>query len=60
MNFHIYFCSHLMYSTSSYLILSGDGAISVEADMEATKETCLATCFKRNAFKKLFFPDCTE
>ena len=38
----------------------GDGMISVDADMEATKETCLATCFKRVAFKKLFFPECTE
>ena len=38
----------------------GDGKITIEQDMEATKETCLATCFKRNAFKRLFFPDCTE
>ena len=38
----------------------GDGMISVDADMEATKEMCLATCFKRVAFKKLFFPECTE
>ena len=38
----------------------GDGKITIEHDMEATKETCLATCFKRNAFKRLFFPDCTE
>lgn len=38
----------------------GDGAIDIQVDMEATKETCLATCFKRNAFKKLFFPECTE
>ncbi|EED87626.1 predicted protein [Thalassiosira pseudonana CCMP1335] len=38
----------------------GDGIITIEDDMEATKETCLATCFKRSAFKKLFFPDCTE
>lgn len=38
----------------------GDGKITIEHDMEATKETCLATCFKRSAFKRLFFPDCTE
>ena len=38
----------------------GDGMISVDADMEATKEMCLATCFKRAAFNKLFFPECTE
>ncbi|KAL3758445.1 hypothetical protein ACHAWU_003614 [Discostella pseudostelligera] len=38
----------------------GDGQITIEHDMEATKETCLATCFKRKAFKRLFFPDCTE
>ena len=38
----------------------GDGKITIEQDMEATKETCLATCFKRKAFKQLFFPDCTE
>merc|ERR1712232_454463 len=33
----------------------GDGAIGVVGDMQATEETCLATCFKRKAFKKLFF-----
>lgn len=38
----------------------GDGAITMQHDMEATKETCLATCFKRKAFKRLFFPDCHE
>mmetsp|Transcript_36059 Transcript_36059/g.61498 ORF Transcript_36059/g.61498 Transcript_36059/m.61498 type:complete len:195 (+) Transcript_36059:118-702(+) len=38
----------------------GDDQITIEHDMEATKETCLATCFKRKAFKSLFFPDCTE
>ena len=38
----------------------GDGQITIEHDMEATKETCLATCFKRKAFKSLFFPECTE
>ena len=36
----------------------GDGAISIDHDMDATKESCLATCFKRKAFKKAFFPDC--
>lgn len=36
----------------------GDGAISIEHDMEATKETCLASCFKKKAFKSAFFPDC--
>lgn len=38
----------------------GDGAIDIEGDMKATEETCLATCFKRKAFKRLFFPDCAE
>ena len=36
----------------------GDGAISIDHDMDATKETCLATCFKRKSFKRAFFPDC--
>mmetsp|Transcript_29795 Transcript_29795/g.43941 ORF Transcript_29795/g.43941 Transcript_29795/m.43941 type:complete len:185 (-) Transcript_29795:160-714(-) len=36
----------------------GDGAISIDVDMEKTKETCLATCFKRRSFKSAFFPDC--
>jgi hypothetical protein len=35
-----------------------DGAISIDSDMENTKETCLATCFKRKAFKSAFFPEC--
>lgn len=39
---------------------NGDGAIDIDVDMKATEETCLATCFKRKAFKRLFFPDCTE
>lgn len=38
----------------------GDGKITIEEDMRATEETCLATCFKRKAFKSLFFPECTE
>ena len=36
----------------------GDGAISIDHDMDATKETCLATCFKRKSFKRAFFPEC--
>eukprot|EP00594_Rhizosolenia_setigera_P020196 CAMPEP_0178959030 /NCGR_PEP_ID=MMETSP0789-20121207/12016_1 /TAXON_ID=3005 /ORGANISM="Rhizosolenia setigera, Strain CCMP 1694" /LENGTH=134 /DNA_ID=CAMNT_0020641891 /DNA_START=73 /DNA_END=477 /DNA_ORIENTATION=+ len=35
-----------------------DGAIGMDYDMEQSKETCLASCFKRKAFKKAFFPDC--
>lgn len=38
----------------------GDGAISIDSDMEKTKETCLATCFKRKAFKGAFFPECDK
>lgn len=38
----------------------GDGAIGIDTDMPATEETCLATCFKRKAFKGAFFPDCDE
>ena len=38
----------------------GDGAISIDQDMENTKETCLATCFKRKAFKNAFFPECDK
>jgi len=36
----------------------GDGAISMEKDMTATEETCLASCFKKRAFKSAFFPEC--
>jgi hypothetical protein len=36
-----------------------DDAISMGYDMTHNAETCLATCFKRMAFKKAFFPDCT-
>lgn len=36
----------------------GDGSISMLEDMEATKETCLASCLKKRAFKAAFFPDC--
>jgi hypothetical protein len=36
-----------------------DDAISMGYDMVHNAETCLATCFKRMAFKKAFFPDCT-
>eukprot|EP00548_Thalassiothrix_antarctica_P021139 CAMPEP_0194181660 /NCGR_PEP_ID=MMETSP0154-20130528/20871_1 /TAXON_ID=1049557 /ORGANISM="Thalassiothrix antarctica, Strain L6-D1" /LENGTH=130 /DNA_ID=CAMNT_0038897689 /DNA_START=105 /DNA_END=500 /DNA_ORIENTATION=- len=35
-----------------------DGAISIDYDMEKNYETCLASCFKRRAFKGAFFPDC--
>jgi hypothetical protein len=35
-----------------------DDAISMGYDMVHNTETCLATCFKRMAFKKAFFPDC--
>lgn len=38
----------------------GDGAISIDHDIVETKETCLATCFKRKAFKGAFFPDCDK
>ena len=35
-----------------------DDAIGIEYDMTHNSETCLATCFKRRAFKSAFFPDC--
>lgn len=38
--------------------VDGDDAISIDYDMEHNKETCLATCFKRKAFKAAFFSDC--
>jgi outer membrane biosynthesis protein TonB len=38
--------------------IDGDGAIGMGYDMENSKEQCLATCFKRRAFKSAFFPDC--
>ena len=38
--------------------MDGDDAISMDFDMEQNKEQCLATCFKRRAFKGAFFPDC--
>jgi len=38
----------------------GDDAIGMDTDMPATEETCLASCFKRKAFKGAFFPDCDE
>lgn len=40
--------------------VDGDDAIGIETDMPKTTETCLATCFKRRAFKNAFFPDCDE
>mmetsp|Transcript_26194 Transcript_26194/g.53662 ORF Transcript_26194/g.53662 Transcript_26194/m.53662 type:complete len:173 (-) Transcript_26194:525-1043(-) len=36
----------------------GDDAIGMFDDMEKTKEQCLASCFKRKAFKGAFFPEC--
>ncbi|CAJ1966690.1 unnamed protein product [Cylindrotheca closterium] len=38
--------------------MDGDDAISMTTDMEQNKDQCLATCFKRKAFKSAFFPDC--
>ena len=38
----------------------GDDAIGIDTDMPKTEETCLATCFKRKAFKAAFFPECEE
>ena len=38
--------------------VDGDGAISIDYDMQNNKETCLATCFKKRAFKGAFFPEC--
>ena len=39
--------------------MDGDGAISIDYDMVKNAKTCLATCFKRKAFKASFFPECT-
>mmetsp|Transcript_37989 Transcript_37989/g.53539 ORF Transcript_37989/g.53539 Transcript_37989/m.53539 type:complete len:137 (-) Transcript_37989:94-504(-) len=39
--------------------VDGDDAIGMTTDMEQNAETCLATCFKRRAFKGAFFSDCT-
>lgn len=36
----------------------GDDAISIDYDMDNTVDICLATCFKRRAFKNAFFADC--
>jgi len=38
--------------------IDGDGAISIGYDMKHNGETCLATCFKRRAFKSAFFSEC--
>ncbi|KAL7578323.1 hypothetical protein ACA910_012731 [Epithemia clementina (nom. ined.)] len=35
-----------------------DDAISIDYDMEHNKDTCLASCFKRRAFKAAFFSGC--
>lgn len=38
--------------------MDGDDAISMDYDMIQNKDQCLASCFKRRAFKNSFFPDC--
>jgi len=38
--------------------MDGDDAISIGYDMDHNAETCLATCFKRRAFKSAFFAEC--
>jgi len=38
--------------------VDGDDAISMDYDMIHNKDQCLASCFKRRAFKNSFFPDC--
>jgi hypothetical protein len=38
--------------------VDGDGAIGIDYDMSNNQETCLASCFKRKAFKGAFFPEC--
>lgn len=38
--------------------IDGDDAISMDYDMIHNKDNCLASCFKRRAFKNSFFPDC--
>eukprot|EP00531_Pseudo-nitzschia_arenysensis_P019798 CAMPEP_0116134710 /NCGR_PEP_ID=MMETSP0329-20121206/10796_1 /TAXON_ID=697910 /ORGANISM="Pseudo-nitzschia arenysensis, Strain B593" /LENGTH=127 /DNA_ID=CAMNT_0003629449 /DNA_START=128 /DNA_END=511 /DNA_ORIENTATION=+ len=38
--------------------IDGDDAISMDYDMIHNKDSCLASCFKRRAFKNSFFPDC--
>jgi hypothetical protein len=35
-----------------------DDAISMDYDMLHNQDTCLASCFKRKAFKQTFFADC--
>lgn len=39
--------------------MDGDGAISMDYDMQNNAHQCLASCFKRRAFKGAFFPECT-
>jgi hypothetical protein len=36
----------------------GDGAISIDHDMQHNADTCLTSCFKRRAFKSAFFSEC--
>ncbi|VEU42593.1 unnamed protein product [Pseudo-nitzschia multistriata] len=38
--------------------MDGDDAISMDYDMIHNADQCLASCFKRKAFKSSFFPDC--
>jgi len=38
--------------------VDGDDAISMDYDMTHNADNCLASCFKRRAFKNSFFPDC--
>jgi len=38
--------------------MDGDDAISMDYDMIHNKDQCLASCFKRKAFRNSFFPDC--
>jgi hypothetical protein len=38
--------------------VDGDDAIGMDYDMSHNGDTCLATCFKRRAFKRAFFSEC--
>jgi hypothetical protein len=46
------------FSSSKKCDVDKDDAISMDYDMSNNKEDCLATCFKRRAFKSSFFPEC--
>jgi hypothetical protein len=58
------YCSHafpLSFNTCWQMKkcdVDGDDAISMDYDMHHNKDQCLASCFKRKAFKNSFFPDC--